>query len=129
MLLLKNITDIIGGVRTAIQIREDLGAFDFSKDDRQVMDNLNRSLRDNFLSSVFAVDNLKLKRITFEHSSGNVLEKVARGESVHRVRSLSELKRRLHGKYLHVSQISLQFMYIYLINNLKYSSILLDTYI
>ena len=101
MLLLKNITDIIGGVRTAIQIREDLGAFNFSKDDRQVMDNLNRSLRDNFLSSVFAVDNLKLERITFEHSSGNVLEKVARGESVHRVRSLSELKRRLHGIHIY----------------------------
>eukprot|EP01035_Chromulina_nebulosa_P009116 gene9116-12314_t len=88
-----------GGVRTAIQIREDLGAFHPIPEDRIVLENLNRSIRDTFLNSVFAVDNLKLERITFEHSSGNVLEKVARGESVHRVRSLSELKRRLHARW------------------------------
>jgi hypothetical protein len=48
-----------------------------------------------WLSCAFSLDNLELRRITFDESSGCVLEKVARGESVHRVRSLSELKRRL----------------------------------
>lgn len=62
-----------------------------------VLDNLDNCIRDNFLNSVFAVDNLRLRQVTFEHSSGNILEKVARGEAVHRVRGLSELKRRLHG--------------------------------
>ena len=50
-----------------------------------------------FLSSVFCRQALSLKRITFETSSGNILERVARGEAVHSVRSLSELKRRLHN--------------------------------
>lgn len=49
-----------------------------------------------WLSNALCVDSLVLKRITFESSSGNILEKIARGESVHRVRSLNELKRRLH---------------------------------
>ena len=50
-----------------------------------------------FLSSVFCHQALSLKRITFESSAGNILERVARGEAVHSVRSLSELKRRLHN--------------------------------
>lgn len=50
-----------------------------------------------FLSSVFCHQALSLKRITFESSSGNILERVARSEAVHSVRSLSELKRRLHN--------------------------------
>lgn len=49
-----------------------------------------------WLNNALCVDSLVLKRITFESSSGNILEKIARGESVHRVRSLNELKRRLH---------------------------------
>lgn len=49
-----------------------------------------------WLAQALSLDCLEHQRITFENSSGHTLEKVARGESVHRVRSLSELKRRLH---------------------------------
>ncbi len=49
-----------------------------------------------WLSYSLSLDTLELRRITFDTSSGSILEKVARGESVHRVRSLAELKRRLH---------------------------------
>ena len=50
-----------------------------------------------WLGNVLCLDALETRRITFEHSSGEILEKVARGEAVHSVRSLSELKRRLHN--------------------------------
>jgi malonyl-CoA decarboxylase len=49
-----------------------------------------------WLKAVFCLSSLRLQRIAFESSSGNVLQYVASGESVHRVRSLKELKRRLH---------------------------------
>jgi malonyl-CoA decarboxylase len=49
-----------------------------------------------WLSISLSLDTLELRRITFDSSSGLLLEKVAKGESVHRVRSLTELKRRLH---------------------------------
>jgi hypothetical protein len=47
-------------------------------------------------SSLLCYDSMSLKRVTFETSSGILLERIAKGESVHRVRSLHELKRRLH---------------------------------
>ena len=83
-----------------MHIRNDLRYFRTQQYDTTTadgFDKLDSLLRDYFLKPVFSIDILQLHRITFEHSSGNILEKVARGESVHRVRSLSELKRRLHG--------------------------------
>ena len=95
-----------GAVKLAMTLRKDLNAIysvanrsDFnplSEMDKTTVRDFDRFLK-NWLGSCFCVDALELRRITFDHSSGNVLEKVARGESVHRVRSLSELKRRLHN--------------------------------
>lgn len=48
-----------------------------------------------WLTVAFSPDMVELKRISYRESSGEVLEKIARGESVHAVRSLSELKSRL----------------------------------
>jgi hypothetical protein len=50
-----------------------------------------------WISTVFHYDSISLKTITFDTASGQLLEKVARAEAVHSVRSLSELKRRLHN--------------------------------
>jgi hypothetical protein len=87
-----------GGVKLAMQTRVDLLALiaerKKAKFDVQQLTDLDQTIS-QFLKSVFCFDSLQLKRISFDNSSGNVLEKVARGESVHRVRSLSELKRRL----------------------------------
>ena len=45
----------------------------------------------------FNPDMLELKRITYETSNGAILEKIARGENVHIVRGLSDLKRRFNN--------------------------------
>jgi hypothetical protein len=50
-----------------------------------------------WIATVFHYDSVYLKTITFDTASGQLLEKVASAEAVHRVRSLSELKRRLHN--------------------------------
>lgn len=38
---------------------------------------------------------LRLERVTYEHSSGQLLEKIIRYEAVHPVGTINELKRRL----------------------------------
>lgn len=92
---------IDGGISIAIQMRNDvmnLERFHTPMSDAKLNNKiriLNSTLKD-WLSTTFCYDTLELRRITFEDSCGTVLEKVARGEAVHRVRSLSELKRRLH---------------------------------
>lgn len=48
-----------------------------------------------YLTTMFALDNLHLERVQWDTASGSMLDHVARGESVHRIRSLAELKRRL----------------------------------
>ena len=48
-----------------------------------------------WLRVAFNPDSTAVRRVTYYDSSGAVLEHIARGESVHAVRSLSELKRRL----------------------------------
>jgi hypothetical protein len=50
-----------------------------------------------WLAAALSPDNCEVRAITFDTASGNTLEQVARGEAVHSVRSLSELKRRLHN--------------------------------
>jgi malonyl-CoA decarboxylase len=47
------------------------------------------------LQSWFSSGFLELQRITFQHSAGALLEKIARLETVHAVRSLEDLKHRL----------------------------------
>lgn len=88
-----------------------------------------------WLGNSICLDTLELKRITFDHSSGAILEKVARGESVHRVRSLSELKRRLQdGKrcfalfHPRIEADPLVFIHVGLTNELARSLTALDTY-
>jgi hypothetical protein len=48
-----------------------------------------------WLAVAFSPPMCEIRRVKFEESSGLLLEHVAHGESVHRIRSLSELKRRL----------------------------------
>ncbi|KAF4324519.1 hypothetical protein BBO99_00001745 [Phytophthora kernoviae] len=55
---------------------------------------LDASLK-QFLASWFSVGFLKLERVTYEHSSGQLLEKIIRYEAVHPVGTIAELKRRL----------------------------------
>ncbi|UIZ27546.1 hypothetical protein KXD40_005785 [Peronospora effusa] len=55
---------------------------------------LDASLK-QFLASWFSVSFLKLERVTYEHSSGQLLENIIRYEAVHPVGTISELKRRL----------------------------------
>lgn len=49
----------------------------------------------HFLASWFSVGFLKLERVTYEHSPGQLLEKIIRYEAVHPVGTIAELKRRL----------------------------------
>jgi len=53
------------------------------------------SILREWLRVAFNPDATDVRRVTYEKSSGAVLEHIARGESVHAVRSLSELKKRL----------------------------------
>ncbi|KAE9043019.1 hypothetical protein PF010_g2158 [Phytophthora fragariae] len=55
---------------------------------------LDASLK-QFLASWFSVGFLKLERVTYEHSPGQLLEKIIRYEAVHPVGTIAELKRRL----------------------------------
>lgn len=84
-------------MKTAFAVRADISSLVSSVPSEQVkaLKVLDLAVQD-WLVQALSLDSLQHKRITFDHSSGLTLEKVARGESVHRVRSLSELKRRLH---------------------------------
>ncbi|CAI5732808.1 unnamed protein product [Hyaloperonospora brassicae] len=55
---------------------------------------LDASLK-HFLASWFNVGFMKLERVTYEQSSGQLLEKIIRYEAVHPVGTIAELKRRL----------------------------------
>lgn len=85
-------------IKTAFSLRADIPAIlQTCKDDKAnaSLKSIDKTTQD-WLSVAMSLDSLKHERITFDHASGLTLEKVARGESVHRVRSLSELKRRLY---------------------------------
>lgn len=84
-----------GSTLTVMKIRTDI--LQMLKDspnaqERQILKNLDLYFM-RYLRVAFCVDNLKVERITF-NSSANVLEKVARGDSVHKVKTLKELKER-----------------------------------
>lgn len=49
-----------------------------------------------WLLASFSSEMLYIQQVSFDTSSGIILEKIARGESVHSVRTLSELKKRLN---------------------------------
>lgn len=70
-------------------------SLDITMDNKNKLKALDKAIQ-QWLSYSLSLDTLELRRITFDSSSGHILEKVARGESVHRVRSLTELKRRLY---------------------------------
>ena len=55
----------------------------------------------SLLQSTFGTGLLELKRVTYDNTSGAVLEKIAAYESVHRIASLDDLKHRLgHKRYI-----------------------------
>lgn len=86
-------------MKTAFAVRNDItGAVmsnNLSQEVVPVVKAIDQAVQE-WLRQALSLDTLQHRRITFDHSSGYTLERVARGESVHRVRSLSELKRRLH---------------------------------
>jgi len=78
------------GIQTAMSLREDsLHSQKLAKDENSPKWAAIDKSTKRWLSTVFCEQALDLKRITFEESSADVLEQVARGEAVHRVRSLS----------------------------------------
>lgn len=88
-----------GGIHLAMAIKTDLRKLTKQFNSVSDVPNLlifNERVKD-WLAVAFCADSLELRRISFDTSCGTVLEKVARGEAVHRVRSLSELKRRLEN--------------------------------
>lgn len=107
--LLKDLSRTRGALEVAMTMRDDLSSlmnvksagtatsssFPLNENSKIRLKQLDKVLQ-QWLSYSLSLDTLELRRITFDSSSGSVLEKVARGESVHRVRSLTELKRRLH---------------------------------
>lgn len=86
-------------MQTAFAVRADISSFLSSQSGQEDLAGplkaLDKAVQD-WLAQTLSLDLLEHKRITFDHSSGYTLERVARSESVHRVRNLSELKRRLH---------------------------------
>lgn len=102
-----------GSLTTSMQLRDDIMTLMKSKglaeslpllcsgkeDDKTVkgqLKHLDKIIQSYLQTSLLCYDSMELRRIEFETSSGILLERIARGESVHRVRSLHELKRRLH---------------------------------
>jgi hypothetical protein len=88
------------GIHFAMRLREDIMVLKRKTSDHSLTGEL-RSLDavlKEFLGSTFCRNILSHQRITFENSSGIVLEKVAEAEAVHKIRALSELKRRLSAK-------------------------------
>jgi len=86
-----------GGIRFAMQLREDILDSIHNNDNNvelKTLIGIDEILK-QWLGNVFCEDALELRRVTFDSSSGDVLEKITKGEAVHTIRSLSELKLRL----------------------------------
>jgi hypothetical protein len=82
------------GIRFGMTLRGDvldLVAKDRRNDGLRALDHL----LSQWLSAVFCLSALKLQRVTFDSSSGLLLEKIAAAEAVHKIRALSEMKNRL----------------------------------
>eukprot|EP01041_Mallomonas_annulata_P000180 gene180-311_t len=93
------LSKITGSIRLAMSIREDMQKILKGQQNKvtspQELYKMDYSLSE-YLRAALCQDSLQIERVTFDDSSGALLEKVAKFESVHVVRSLSELKRRLH---------------------------------
>mmetsp|Transcript_98796 Transcript_98796/g.282462 ORF Transcript_98796/g.282462 Transcript_98796/m.282462 type:complete len:412 (-) Transcript_98796:317-1552(-) len=92
--------DIDGGMKFVLDLRADLLRL-FDRGGEGVTAHENASLRAmdghlrSMLGSWFSAGFLELRRITFEESSGLLLEKIAKYEAVHRVQDMADLKARL----------------------------------
>ena len=84
----------------AMRLRDDLTAVKRRTNCESTIIHINNfdSIIANFLGSVFCRNILCLKRLTFENSSGAVLQKIAEAEAVHKIRALSEMKKRLNSQ-------------------------------
>ncbi|KAG7401222.1 hypothetical protein PHYBOEH_002406 [Phytophthora boehmeriae] len=85
------------GMLFLVHMRADLLAVirkNASHEEIPALRSLDASLK-QFLASWFSVGFLKLERVTYEHSPGQLLEKIIRYEAVHPVGTIAELKRRL----------------------------------
>ncbi len=119
--LLRDLSRHKGSISTSMQLRDELSSLlkskdlsslvpllfndvneknpEFVEEEKSVKNHLiyvDKVMQSYLQTSLLCYDSMELRRIEFETSSGILLERVARGESVHRVRSLHELKRRLH---------------------------------
>lgn len=104
--LLSELNNVKESIPFAMKLRDDT-QYLIKTNRNDDLRELDKSLM-SWLGTVFSLDSIYLERVTFEKSSGTLLELVAKGEAVHSVRSLSELKRRLgYGRrcfaYLHPS--------------------------
>lgn len=119
----QDLTKSVGGILAAIQLRNDLQKNSDPGSSYAKLDELVQ----NWLSVAFCVDSLSLQQITFD-SSGSALELIARADTVHSVRSISALKKRLqkrrrcyalfHGA---LPNFPLAFIHVALTNDLAYS--------
>lgn len=88
------------GIRFSLLIREDLLAIKRVTKEFILLEKLRilDAVLVEHLGSVFSRNILSHQRITFENSSGIVLEKLAEAEAVHKIRALSEMKKRLSAR-------------------------------
>ena len=113
-------TDVLKAIKAGDKL-------DKEKYDINLLNALDRSLQ-HYLSIFFCVNALVLRRITFENSSGVVLEKIASGELVHKFKHIADLKHRLkNGKRCYAlfhnsfPEQPLAFIHIALTNTLESS--------
>jgi hypothetical protein len=85
-----DLTRSVGGINAAIQLRNELQKSSVTGVNSSQLDDVVQS----WLSVVFCVDALALQQVTFD-SSGSTLETIARADTVHSVRSIRALKKRL----------------------------------
>ena len=88
------------GIPFAMRIREDLMAVRKSSKDDVTLGAIREldAVLAEYLGTVLCRNILTHQRITFENSSGLILEKLAKAEAVHKIRALSEMKKRLSSK-------------------------------
>lgn len=122
--IVQDLTKSVGGVSAAVQLRNDI--LKFTEGNSRSASQLDEMLQ-NWLSIVFCVDSLTTQQITFD-SAGSVLERIARSDNVHAVRSISGLKKRLQSSrrcfalfHYALPNFPLAFIHVALTNNLAYS--------
>jgi hypothetical protein len=119
MCLRKNTLELISKYRKIKNIHNEAEKAENTKI-IEYLNELNGRLK-MFLSVAFSVDMVSVQRVSFETSSGIILEKIAKGEAVHSVRTLNELKKRLRD--------GRRYAYINLIHIYRYIYVCIHTYI